>query len=265
MDEVRFVPGWEPVFQRVGLRTVGDFFSFDRGQIINKNSRRHVMVYTLDTEQGPVRLFMKRYQRPHFKDIWFAFGNTGRICSQARFEWINIHTLLDHGIDTYHPVCFGQSMRGPLEQCSFLVTQEIAGPCLTDYLRQHWSAMSPADQRNLISALALLVRRMHQAGISMPDLYVWHVFVTRQEGSDYGLALIDLHRMKARCRRFEKIRNLAALDYSMAETYFNPEIKSLFWDAYFNGQSSSDREQFLSRVNRRSQKLRKRRKPPSYG
>lgn len=222
------------------------------------------MFFSLTTEQGPCNFFIKRFFHPHLKDMLFTFRNTGQICSQARYEWINIHTLQNHKIATCHPVCFGQIMRGPLERFSFLVTREIQGQCMADYIKQNWAAMSASDRQSLISSLGLLVRRIHQAGIHLPDLYVWHVFVTESE-PHHTLALIDLHRATNRGKsRSLKIRSLGALEYSMLETYFDAETKAHFWDAYFNGQSSADRKAFLRKVRCRARVLRRRRKPPSY-
>jgi hypothetical protein len=85
--------------------------------------------------------------------------------------------------------------------------------------------------------LAKLVRKVHDAGIGLTDLYVWHIFIREKANNDgdvdYDFAIIDLHRMERNVRnRTRQIKNLGRLDYSMRDKYFDEALRRLFVESY---------------------------------
>ncbi len=264
MNKIEFAGDWRRVFEQAGLVSVQDYFDYADGLLVNKNSRRDVTAFSLDTEAGSADFFMKRFFDPHYKDMLFAFVNHGSLCSQGQLEWVNVNVLLSNGIDTYRPVCYGVESRLGLEKRSFMVTEKIQGECLADYLSSNWSGLSQTDKENLVRSLGHLARKIHDARISFPDLYVWHVFVTGDQ-EFAGLAVIDLHRMCLRMKGLDyRARNLGAFDHSMREKYFDADMKDLFLKTYLGTESLADASGFLNRVQRRSQVLTARRDLPDY-
>jgi hypothetical protein len=75
--------------------------------MINRNKKRNVSILRLPSQEGQRVYFMKRFFSPHLKDMLFTVRNFGRLCSQAELELRNARILLDNGIETYHPVCWG--------------------------------------------------------------------------------------------------------------------------------------------------------------
>ena len=128
MEKMVFGTGWESFFESHQLCAFDDFFNYAQGQTINQNAKRNVIVLELD-DDGRKRIFyMKRFFQPHFKDMLSAFCHFGTLCSQAEVEWRNANILLDNGIETYRPVCYGAQSRFGIEQQSFLSRNRSAAP-----------------------------------------------------------------------------------------------------------------------------------------
>ncbi|NLH16700.1 MAG: hypothetical protein GX455_08980, partial [Phycisphaerae bacterium] len=105
---VVFAEGWEERFADWGLRSFEDFFDYDGGLQVNRNDKRNVVEMRLGTGDKQEIFFRKRFFSPHWKDVFFTLRNFGAICSQAACEWKNAHALLDIGVETYRPVCYGE-------------------------------------------------------------------------------------------------------------------------------------------------------------
>lgn len=269
MVKVEFAKNWAQVFEKAGLESFDDFFEFSASQTINKNKKREVVTMTLDTAGGEKEFFMKRFFKPHFKDMLFTIRNFGNLCSQAACEWKNINILLQNGIDTYLPVCYGQQMRFGLEKKSFIITEKINGPPLTDFVAANWLNLDQPQKEKIITALAKFIRKIHNAKISLPDFYLWHIFITKALGADDitedNFAILDLHRMRINIsNKNARIKDLGALDFSMLDKYFDDGIRDVFLDAYVNTVERDKKNSVLRRIKNRSQKLAGRRRKPDY-
>jgi hypothetical protein len=267
--KVEFAKDRAQVFEKAGLESFEDFFEFSAGRTINKNKKREVLAMTLPTAGGQKEFFMKRFFKPHFKDMLFTVRNFGSLCSQAACEWKNIDLLLRHGIDTYHPVCFGQEMCFGLEKKSFIVTEKISGIPLTDFVTANWPSLDQPQKEKIITAMAKFVRKIHYTKISMPDLYLWHIFITKTTPADdvteNDLAIIDLHRMRINVsNRNARIRDLGALDFSMSEKYFDDGLREVFVNNYMATSDADERIAFSRKVKNRSRVLAGRRRRPDY-
>jgi len=266
MESIIFESDWQDVFAAAGLRTVEDFLTTDRGQQLGRNRRRSVVTFVLETPAGPRRFYMKRFIRPHVKDMLATLRRFGRPCSQAECEWRHARTLLGHGIETYHPVCYGVRTQCGLERASFIVTEEIRGRCLTDWLAEAWADLADDGRRALLVSIGQLARRLHDVDIGFPDLYAWHIYLLEPVGPSSRLALIDLHRMRCGVRRLgSKLRDLGALEYSLIDRYFDDEAYRTLFNAYRRPRDVLPWERFRARIGQRANTLRRRRRhPPDY-
>ena len=213
--------------------------------------------------------FMKRFISPHFKDIIFAWRNFGKLCSQASLEWQNAGFLLQHGIRTYRPACFGEKIVMGMERASFFLTEEIKGLCLPHLVSKRWHSFGKCEREQLMTSLGRFVKKIHDVGISMPDLYLWHIYAIdpadAPPGTDYELAVIDLHRMRRNASSpVERARNLAAFSYSLSEKYFDARCRELFLDAYMEGIAPPLREKIARTLEQRTRVIIKRRGQPRY-
>ncbi len=264
MIKVKFANGWEEVFKSSGLKSFEDFFSYSAGKLINENKKRDVVLMTIGEGAQRKEFFMKRFFRPHFKDMLFTLQRFGRPCSQAECEWNNAHALLEKGIDTYRPLCYGSEMNFGLEKKSFFVTEKINGLCLTDFVAKNWSRLDRHQKENILTELAYTIRKVHSAEISLPDLYIWHFFIAESNGQ-YNFTVIDLHRMRTNTgSRRRRIRNLGAFDFSLSDKYFDDRLRTTFFNAYMGDNPDGQKEAFLREIKKRSRQLAHRRRRPDY-
>jgi tRNA A-37 threonylcarbamoyl transferase component Bud32 len=264
MQTIELHPRFAAVFDHAGLRTFEDFFDYSRGQLINSNKKRDVLAFSLTKDDTTRHFYMKRFRRPHFKDMLFTLRNFSRLCSQAECEWKNANFLLANDIDTYKPACFGAETKLGIETRSFFITEKLSGTCLTDYVRNNWNRIDRSQKTRIVESVARFTKKIHDAGISMPDLYLWHFFVAVND-PQYDLAVIDLHRMRINTSsRTQQIRNLAALKFSMTDTYFDDDLWNTFIDAYTSSGFDGDKTRFDARISARARLLTSRRHPPAY-
>lgn len=240
-----------------------DFFSLPDGEVINTNKKREVVAFSLGQGEERKDFFMKRFFSPHFKDMLFTVRNFDRLCSQAECEWKNAHILLENGIDTYRPVCWGWQRKFGIERKSFFITEKLQGLAFSDFVTENWRGLSQEQKEKIIIAIAKLVRKVHEAGISLPDLYIWHIFI-RQVEAGYEFAIIDLHRMRINAPSSEYVRNLGAFDFSMSEKYFDDGIREVFFDAYMGEMGTGEKKVFRRKAKHRSRQLASRRRRPNY-
>jgi len=268
MERINYANLWQPFFEEAGLRTFDDFFQRFEGTPINKNTKRSVVMRTFERAGGTKILFMKRFFNPHFKDMLFAVRNWGGLCSQGQLEWNSANYLLEHGISTYRPACFGHRTVAGIERQSFFITEQLAGQCLMDVIHDHWRNLNGDEQNRLLRELALWIQKIHQLGISLPDLYVYHLFVDKGQEGRFNFAVIDLHRMSvgipqrrmAACR----VENLARLIFSMREEYFTAAHKQTLLRTSLNDLPDGQVDKMHEAIFRRCEQIGKRRRPPVY-
>ncbi len=184
-------------------------------------SHRERIRLEIADEQGNRRIwFVKRYSYPPGREQWQRIREWRARSSSAAREAHYIRKLGQLGLSAPKVIACGERMRGCLERRSLLITEEIAGRSLEtlaqEILTGQRSAPSPAERREIIQQLAQVVARLHGNHLYHRDLYLCHVFMTRNADGGIVLHLIDLARMIARPWRSVRwqIKDLAALAYS---------------------------------------------------
>jgi hypothetical protein len=269
MHYIEFNPAFESIFAQNGLRTFEDFIHWDEGQMINRNEKRDVTILRFATSDGPRVFFMKRFFSPHLKDMVFTFRNFGRLCSQAELEWRSSSILLENGIETYRPACWGAQTCCGIERRSFFVTEKINGRSLIEFLLENWSGFASHQQEKLIIGMARFFRKLHTARLSLPDSYLWHLFILEpiDPQQPYRFAIIDLHRMRINAAAWHHAaRNLGALLFSLPEEWFDTKLRELFLNTYLEpveGKTITNQKAFLDTLKKREKILIARRKKPS--
>jgi hypothetical protein len=270
MKRVIFADSWKSILAENGLRSFDDFYDYKGKKRINKSAKRGVSVLRLKVNGEEKNFYMKRFRHPHIKDMLFTLINCGKIQSQAACESGNMNLLKKNNIETCKPICFGEKSRFGLERKSFLITEELPGMCLTDFIAQNWATLPQSEKELLIASIAQFVRKIHKAGISLPDLYVWHLFLTEDKNASgtgrYDFAVIDLNRMKRNTKsKSERIKNLGRLYFSMTDKYFDKQMRELLVRCYLSSASDERFEKFARRVKKYAAKFSARKKhPPVY-
>lgn len=263
MERLIFADAQRQYFAESGFSSFSDFFEYDGGEDYGVNTKRAVIRFTAGSEGKA--FFMKRFYGPHLKDVFFAWCSFGRLFSQARCEWENVNMLFAGGIETYRPVCYGE--RCGMKIGSFLVTRELQSRCLTDFVAG--KRLSAAEKQKLICCLGKFVRRIHDAKISLPDLYLWHIYVTESKTArnetGYDFAVIDLHRMKHNVtNRNEQLKNLGRLIHSMRKEYFEDDLRRLLIKSYARQNQPGSTDNLIKTVEKYCRRISARRKPKPY-
>lgn len=266
MERVVFADSWQEFFAEFGLRLFDDFFCYAYGEKVEENRRRNVVRLAFGNEADRKVFFLKRFHHPHFKNMFFTFRNFGHFCSQAACEWHNAKFLLDNGIKTYRPVCYGEQMKCGVERKSFLITEKLQSQCFTDFAARNWSRLARSQKGKILLSLAKLIRRVHDLNIGMPDLFLWHIFIREDFSSeDYQLSIIDLDRMSRNVKnRNKKVKDLGKLLWSMSPKYFDNELKDLFVCAYMGDDWMGSKAALAGRIQKRVNVISRRRKLRYY-
>jgi hypothetical protein len=268
MKHIEIDPGHEAIFTQNGLNTFDDFIGCSKGQIINQNKKRNVSILQLHSHNGQMVYFIKRFFSPYLKDMLFTFRNFGKLCSQAELELRNARILLTNGIETYHPVCWGTHTCCGIEQCSFFVTEKIQGRSLIEFLFDYWGVFDTGRHEKLVFELARFFRQLHSARLSLPDSYLWHLFLLEpiDMRQDYRFAIIDLHRMQINSASpMHVARTLGSLLFSLPEEWFDARLRNMFVKIYLELSGANpitNQHAFMEILKKREHILRKRRKKP---
>ncbi|MBC8377879.1 MAG: hypothetical protein H8E62_01760 [Planctomycetes bacterium] len=263
MKNVTYANHWQPYFEHLGLRSFDDFFNYEDGETVNQNTKRNVVVLKLPHNIHTKTFFMKRFFNPHFKDMLFTLRNFGKLCSQGELEWRNANILLEHGIETYHPACFGVETLCGIERRSFFITEEINGICLQDYLVQYWADLADDDKEKIVLKLAAFFKKIHAVRISLPDAYIWHVYMVKHidNAEDFEFGMIDLHRMQINTRgNRQAAENLGRFLFSLPEGFLDEKLRNAFIENYLDADFIRNRDAFVATMTKREKTLLKRRK-----
>jgi hypothetical protein len=266
VEKVVFADSWQGFFEESGLVSFDDLFNYSAGERINKNNKREVIRFAFGSGLHEKQFFMKRFINPHFKDMVSAWRNFGTFCSQGRAEWENAKLLLGSGIGTYEPACYGEQRKCGIERNSFIITEKLQARPLTDFVAQKWCHLTSERKESIIRDIGAFVRKIHNLNVSLPDLYIWHIFIRElNELDEYQFAVIDLHRMKHNVTdKNEQIENLGRLDHSMLDRYFDDAMRRLLIESYAGCDWPGDIAKLSNQVKKQSDRVSCRRRRKQY-
>jgi len=247
-----------------GLGDVRAVMNFRGGILSKEQGPRSVCRFSLPDKEGEKAFFLKRHLHPPFREQIREFFRYGSFLSGGRREWENIWKIRQVGISTIDPVGFGERREwGGWEVESFLVSLELKEACrLTEFIPKHLSPPLNSSllsrKRQLLGELALLARRIHEAGLFHRDFYLGHVFVTDRKEGEMELYLMDLQRIfrpKWRIERW-RIKDLASLNFSAPPGWFTATDRLRFYKQYRGIPRLEDRDRSLiRRITRKSQRI----------
>ena len=247
-----------------GLGEVRAVMNFRGGILSKEQGPRSVCRFSLPDEEGEKAFFLKRHLHPPLREQIREFFRYGSFLSGGRREWENIWKIRQVGISTIDPVGFGERREwGGWEVESFLVSLELKEACrLTEFIPKHLSPPLNSSllsrKRQLLGELALLARRIHEAGLFHRDFYLGHVFVTDRKEGEMELYLMDLQRIfrpKWRIERW-RIKDLASLNFSAPPGWFTATDRLRFYKQYRGIPRLEDRDRSLiRRITRKSQRI----------
>jgi len=277
VQRVVFANSWSRFFAEFDIGTFDDFFERLAADAKGGNRRRNVASFSLGPDSQKKTFFIKRFFHPYLKDVLFARRNVGESCSQGLYESESARFLLGNGIESYRPVCYGEEKKWGIESKSFVVTEELQSPCLTDFVREKWQTLERSQQEKIVAGLGAFVRRIHalnvslpdlyvyHLNVSLPDLYVYHIYVTESAAGEYEFAVIDLHRMSRNVtNKNQKLKNLGRLHHSMLDNYFDDELKQLLVKSYAADNLDGDVTALVARIEKFSLAVSAKRRKKAY-
>lgn len=241
-------------FARLGLTSLDAVFAFESGRDLVKLNigrfrRRVQFEATPGGQREPVKVFMKRYDRPPIVGQICNWLSHGRRKSFAAVEREAIEDLAAAGVGVPRVAAFGEEWGILFERRSFLTTEEIRdSQSLERRLPECFTGPATSTalhaRRDFIHRLAEFIRRFHATGRRHRDLYLCHIFC-----SDAGeFRLIDLARVSRPLlqRRF-RIKDLAQLHYSSPARRFSRTDRMRFYLTYAGRAKLSPQDKALIR------------------
>ncbi|MBN1845236.1 MAG: hypothetical protein JW810_06100 [Sedimentisphaerales bacterium] len=253
-----FADAWREFFGYFNLLSLPDFYDLTRRYKQRQLAVKKAVVtpFALERDGQSFEFFIKWYLRVPWKNRLSVWRRCGRRCSQAQAEWRTAGALARIGIGAYEPACYGQEGFSWREGRSFLVTRRIEALSLGDHIRNFWPEMSPDGRRDLLAALALFIRRMHDQGFYFPDLYAKHIFVEAGESGEYRFRIIDLQRVhRGGGDRANRVRDLGALNQSLPASLVDARHRERFIRAYVGDGRPEQAARLLRQVQKRARHL----------
>jgi len=260
-------PTTTPLLERQGLRRFEDFFARAAGESLRKatlRGHRERIRLRLNDGQGTERTFyLKRYSRPplgeQLRRVREASPFRGSAWREARFAM----RLTRLGVPTIRLAAFGEKMVGPWEKASFMMSEEVPGESLEKLADRVHMGQAPAppweDRVEIIRQLAVIAALLHHHGLFHRDLYLSHVFWSRNADGGIVLWLIDLARMlqKPVCRRRWQVKDLAALHYSAPAGLVTraDRLRFLYYYGAALGRPGDPGRELMAAVARKSQRM----------
>jgi len=193
MTSLRWTEG-DPALQREIERQL----AAGEAQCLHDNARR--MVFRLQRANGDVLVKQFRVGSGRHALRERAKARLGR--APAAREWRMLTAMRAAGIPVPEPLALGTLANGD----RLLALQWIDGTPLAEALRD-----APAARRDLLAALAALVRRVHETGFVHGDLHAGNVLVAAR-----GPVLLDWQHARPARTLGHRCSDLARLEFSLA-------------------------------------------------
>ncbi|MCE9566755.1 MAG: lipopolysaccharide kinase InaA family protein [Planctomycetes bacterium] len=210
---VRVNPLFAAGFVALGIDSAAGFLELP-GEVVCGHPDRHVMRVVLPGQ--PTAFYLKRQHsvtwRERLRNRLLGFGWSSRCVREAAI----LKELMANSLPAPRWVAVGEDARGR----SFLLVEEVAKSCdLREVLSNN--ALSLVARRDLANRLGHLIARLHNAGLTTPDLTAKHLLVSRQRGEITPIDWQSARRMQP-VPLAERIHALAALHASVAEELASP-------------------------------------------
>ena len=159
----------------------------------------------------------------------------------AKNEYRAIRALERAGVATLSIAAYASRGANPAARHSMILTDELTGTVSLEDFCATWARHPPpfSVRLRVITSLALIARRMHEAGINHRDFYLchFHLAVDSVAAGPLRCYLIDLHRAHCRQRLPSRwrIKDLAGLYFSAMDCGLTARDLQRFARHYYPG------------------------------
>ncbi|WP_126456894.1 lipopolysaccharide kinase InaA family protein [Sulfuriflexus mobilis] len=224
---------WKAFLANNGLKSFDDWWQREADWFEEPNYRRGgwsgVSRLELRATDGSTRVvFLKRQENHVAKTLLHPLRGVPTFVREMH----NILRLKEAGVAALEPVYFAvRTINGA--QRAVLVTESLDGFTPLDEIST--GELEHSARRQLIKAVATLVRRLHAKNLQHNCLYPKHIFV-KQTGAGFEARLIDLEKTKRRL--FERTAMVRDLDSLNRHTHnWSSADRLFFLHSYLHSES----------------------------
>lgn len=198
---LRVRPDCVDAFQQYGWTALDTVMNSDQVRVVRTRNARDNCIVNIDTDNGPVRGYLKRH-RVRTPEDWrrergvrraadnpgMAEADAVRWCAAASVPTVNVIAA-----------GFRRSLQNPRQSDSFFLSEDLSG-CVPACELWHDDGFTTEARERAIVGIAAVTQRLHAAQLFHYDLYLDHFFVSRDDlavpGSRVTAYLIDLQRVE---------------------------------------------------------------------
>ena len=248
--------GYKRFLEQQGLGSLNAVFRYKQGEKLHKpglGHRERLRIKLKGTGDQNVVIYLKRFGYPGVKQLvkrWII--RRGRY-GAGIYDFLGAQRLAERGVAVPRPIAYGQNCNWLGEKRSFAIIEELPGSDSLERLLPNWNQKKKEyallrDKKELIKQTAHLVRQLHQSGYNHRDLYLSHIFLSRDGNGCERLNLIDLQRVfqPVILKRRWQVKDLAQLYYSSLN-YFSYKDMMQFMHEYFDNDRLTNYQKRLIR------------------
>jgi len=229
------------LLDRLGFLDFDAIWNWEGGQRIKDIRERSVIRIPVEHGGRKTHLYLKKHKGGGTGFTkWIPHPWLGKRTSPGRREFDNIRLFRDQGLGTVVPIAAGEKESPTNGIQSFILTEDFFPYVQLEALLKDDPAFfmgEPGASRKeaLLTEIARLADRMHQAGLNHQDFNATHILLYYGRDSDRPhLALFDLQRVEigGGWRYRWPIKSVARLNYTLPEDLFSPADRVRLWLAY---------------------------------
>lgn len=171
---------------------------------LSESATRRVVRLDAESLGGPIVIkeFFAARTRPTLAKRGLALLQRLARRDAARLEWQALQRLHEAGVPVPEPLAFARRSGG----AALIVTRHVPGARTLDRALVGYAF----ERRRLLREVGELTHRLHDAGFVHGDLHIGNILV-----GESGPVLVDLHRVRPIESPYERIRDIAFLDFSL--------------------------------------------------
>jgi tRNA A-37 threonylcarbamoyl transferase component Bud32 len=201
----------ERLLQENGFTCFDDFFSCDRGEVVNSHATlrsgllrstsagREVRRIEMRSQGAGCTVFLKRSGPSQCKDALKDLLRLRRVRTRSLVEFEMLCAFRDAGFSVPEVLAAGERHVFGRDTRSFVIVKSLGSALTLDKVLA--ACQDEAARMRLIRSTAQFVRRLHEAGLSHGELFAKHVFVEElparaSQGSSnaWSISVIDLQQ-----------------------------------------------------------------------
>ena len=247
---------YKQLLEQQGLGSLNEVFRYEQGENLYKPGLGHRERFRIKLKRSgeqQVVIYLKRFGYPGVKELvrrWFIRRSR---YGAGIYDFLGAQRLSEKGVAVPRPIAYGQTCNWLGEKRSFAIIEELPGSDSLERLLPNWKQKKKEyallrDKKELIRQTAHLVRQLHQSGFNHRDLYLSHIFLSRDGKGCERLNLIDLQRVfqPVILKRRWQVKDLAQLYYSSRD-YFSYKDMMQFMHEYFDNHGLTKYQKRLIR------------------